>query len=137
MAKILLVEDNVLNRDMLSRRLQKRGHEVLFAADAEQALRLVEASRPEVVLMDVGLPGLDGWEATRRLKQNPATAMIPVIALTAHALVRDREKAREVGCDEYESKPVDLPALLKKIDALSDPRVKTKTKLDTLDPADA
>lgn len=114
MPRILLVEDNELNRDMLSRRLQKRGYEVAIAENAQQALSL--APTADLVLMDVGLPDMDGWEATRRLKQDAATAALPVIALTAHALASDRERAFEAGCDDYETKPVDLSSLLTKIE---------------------
>ena len=117
--KILLVEDNEMNRDMLSRRLIRRGYEVLLAATGEQGLHLAGAQDPDVILMDVGLPGIDGWETTRRLKRMPVTARIPVVALTAHALDRDRELAREAGCDEYETKPVDFTRLLSKIEELA------------------
>lgn len=116
MPRILLVEDNELNRDMLSRRLQKRGYEVAIAENAQQALSL--APTADLVLMDVGLPDMDGWEATRRLKQDAATTALPVIALTAHALASDRERAFEAGCDDYETKPVDLSSLLTKIELL-------------------
>jgi two-component system, cell cycle response regulator DivK len=117
--KILLVEDNEMNRDMLSRRLSRRGHEVLLAATGEQGLQLAGAHDPDVILMDVGLPGIDGWETTRRLKRMPVTARIPVVALTAHALDQDRELAREAGCDEYETKPIDFTRLLLKIEELA------------------
>ena len=117
--KILLVEDNELNREMLSRRLSRRGHEVLLATTGEQGLELAGAHDPDVILMDVGLPGIDGWEATRRLKRTPVTAEVPVIALTAHALDQDRVLAREAGCDEYETKPVDFGRLLSKIEELA------------------
>jgi CheY-like chemotaxis protein len=118
MRKILLVEDNEMNRDMLARRLKRREFEVIIAVDGEEALRLVPEHNPEVVLMDMSLPVLDGWEATRRLKADEATAHIPIIALTAHAMEMHREKALEAGCDEYESKPVDLPKLLEKIETV-------------------
>ena len=111
MAKILLVEDNELNRDMLTRRLTRRGYEVIVALDGEQGVRLAQEQGPELILMDVGLPVMDGWEATRQLKESRATATIPIIALTAHAMVGVREKALEAGCDEYDTKPIDLPRL--------------------------
>jgi two-component system, cell cycle response regulator DivK len=115
MAKILLVEDNDMNRDMLSRRLVKRGFEVIMARDGEQALKMAQAEAPDLILMDISLPDLDGWEATRRLKARPETQAIPVIALTAHAMVGDREKCLEAGCDDYDSKPVQFPQLMDKI----------------------
>ena len=118
MAKILLVEDNELNRDMLSRRLARKGHEVLLAEDGAEGVAVAAARRPDVVLMDMSLPILDGWEATRRLKADPATRAIPVIALTAHAMSTDREKAAEAGCDDYDTKPVELERLLGKIERL-------------------
>ena len=118
MARILLVEDNELNRDMLSRRLNRRGFEVLIAEDGERALALASEQMPDLVLMDMSLPVVDGWEATRRLKADPATAALPIIALTAHAMASDRERALEAGCDDYDSKPVDLPRLLEKIEKL-------------------
>jgi CheY-like chemotaxis protein len=113
--RILLVEDNEMNRDMLSRRLEKRGYDVVIAENAAQALTMARSVEPDLVLMDVGLPDLDGWEVTRRLKQDPQTTSLPVIALTAHALATDRDKAFEVGCDDYETKPVELSSLLDKI----------------------
>ncbi|MEP0324988.1 response regulator [Bauldia litoralis] len=118
MAKILLVEDNEMNRDMLSRRLARQGHEVLIAVDGAEGVAKVAAERPEIVLMDMSLPVLDGWEATRRLKADAATASIPVIALTAHALASDREQALAAGCDDYDTKPIDLPRLVEKIERL-------------------
>ncbi|HZI66526.1 MAG TPA: response regulator [Thermoanaerobaculia bacterium] len=118
MAKILLVEDNEMNRDMLSRRLVKRGYEVLIAVEGEQGVALARTDSPDLVLMDMSLPVLDGWEATRRLKSDPATRQIPIIALTAHAMAGDREKAREAGCDDFDTKPVELPRLLSKIEGL-------------------
>ena len=118
MARILLVEDNEMNRDMLSRRLAKRSHEVIIAVDGREALELAEAQLPDLILMDLSLPVLDGWEATRRLKALPATRAIPIIALTAHALSGEREKALAVGCDEFDTKPIDFAALLSKIEAL-------------------
>src|ERR687886_3119390 len=118
MAKILLVEDNELNRDMLSRRRSRRGHQVVEAIDGEAALALAASERPDLILMDMSLPVLDGWEATRRLKAAPETRSIPVIALTAHAMAGDREKALEAGCDDYDTKPVEFARLLGKIRAL-------------------
>ena len=118
MAKILLVEDNEMNRDMLSRRLIKKGYEVVMALDGEQALEMAQAEAPDLILMDISLPGLDGWEATRRLKANPETKAIPIIALTAHAMAGDKEKCLEAGCDDYDTKPVEFPRLLGKIQDL-------------------
>ena len=118
MAKILLVEDNELNRDMLSRRLMRKGYEVVLAGDGAEGVVAAATGRPDLVLMDMSLPVLDGWEATRRLKADPATRAIPVIALTAHAMSTDREKANEAGCDDYDTKPVELPRLLGKIERL-------------------
>ena len=117
-AKILLVEDNEMNRDMLSRRLQRRGYEVLTAVDGESGLALTRSGAPALVLMDMSLPGIDGWEATRQLKADPATRTIPVIALTAHAMAGDREQALAAGCDDFDIKPIDLDRLLGKIEAL-------------------
>ncbi len=118
MARILLVEDNEMNRDMLSRRLQRKGYIVALAFDGEQGVNMARSDTPDIILMDLSLPVLDGWEATRRLKDAPETRSIPVIALTAHAVSGDRDKALEAGCDDYESKPVDLPRLLGKIEYL-------------------
>ncbi len=118
MAKILLVEDNEMNRDMLSRRLQKKGYEVVMAVDGEQGVAMAETQAPALVLMDMSLPGLDGWEATRRLKATAGTRAIPVIALTAHAMAGDREKALAAGCDDFDTKPIELERLLAKIEAL-------------------
>jgi two-component system, cell cycle response regulator DivK len=118
MSKILLVEDNHRNRDMLSRRLLKRGYEVVIAVDGESGLSLAESDMPDLILMDMSLPVLDGWEATRRLKATSATSHIPIIALTAHAMSNDRNKALEAGCDDYDTKPIELPRLLNKIEAL-------------------
>lgn len=122
MTKILLVEDNDLNRDMLTRRLTKRGYEVLTASDGEQGLVLAQAEQPDLVLMDMSLPGIDGWETTRRLRAGAGTAAIPVIALTAHAMAGDRERALEAGCDDYDTKPVEMDRLLLKIESLTHPR---------------
>jgi CheY-like chemotaxis protein len=118
MAKILLVEDNEMNRDMLSRRLQRKGYEVIAAVDGNQGLERARTESPALILMDMSLPGLDGWEVTRRLKAASETRSIPIIALTAHAMAGDREKAIEAGCDDYDTKPVELPRLLEKIQAL-------------------
>ncbi len=118
MAKILLVEDNEMNRDMLSRRLERRGYQVLIAVDGAEGVRMAQAEAPALILMDMSLPVLDGWEATRQIKTAAATSAIPIIALTAHAMTGDREKAIEAGCDDFDTKPVDLPRLLAKIDAL-------------------
>jgi CheY-like chemotaxis protein len=118
MAKILLVEDNELNRDMLSRRLQRKGHQVLLAADGMQAILMAESETPDLVLLDMSLPVIDGWEAARRLKSSATTARVPVIALTAHVMAGDRERALAAGCDEYDTKPIDFPQLLSKIEAL-------------------
>ena len=116
--KILLVEDNEMNRDMLSRRLERKGYEVVIAVNGQEGVELVSSTRPDLILMDLSLPIIDGWEATRRIKADPATASIPVIALTAHAMAEDRAKAMAAGCDDFDIKPVDLPRLLKKIDTL-------------------
>lgn len=118
MAKLLLVEDNELNRDMLSRRLQRRGYDVIVAVDGEQGIKLAQTEAPGLILMDMGLPVVDGWEATRRLKAKPETKSIPILALTAHAMSGDREKAIEAGCDDYDTKPIELSRLLVKIEAL-------------------
>ena len=117
MAKILLVEDNDMNRDMLSRRLLRKGYEVVMALDGQQAVEMAAAEKPDLILMDMSLPVLDGWEAARRIKAAAATRGIPVIALTAHAMSGDREKALESGCDDYDTKPIDLPRLLEKMTA--------------------
>ncbi|HEV8610640.1 MAG TPA: response regulator [Thermoanaerobaculia bacterium] len=118
MARILLVEDNEMNRDMLSRRLVRSGYEVVIAVQGEEGVALARTASPDLVLMDMSLPVLDGWEATRRLKGDPATREIPVIALTAHAMSGDREKAREAGCDDFDTKPVEYTRLLSKIEGL-------------------
>jgi CheY-like chemotaxis protein len=118
MPKILLVEDNEMNRDMLSRRLQRKGYEVVLALDGQAGVEMSQTQAPDLVLMDMSLPVLDGWEATRRLKTDASTRHIPIIALTAHAMSSDREKALEAGCDDYDTKPVELPRLLAKIEAL-------------------
>ncbi len=118
MAKILLVEDNEMNRDMLSRRLERRGYEVIVAVDGLQGVGMTLKELPDLVLMDMSLPIMDGWEATRQLKANPNTRNIPTIALTAHAMSGDREKALKAGCDDYDTKPIELPRLLDKIATL-------------------
>jgi len=118
MPKILLVEDNEMNRDMLSRRLLKQGFEMVIAVDGEQAVDLARAEAPDLILMDISLPGLDGWEATRLLKGRPETRSIPIIAFTAHAMAGDREKSLAAGCDDYDTKPIDFRRLLEKIQGL-------------------
>ena len=115
MPKILLVEDNEMNRDMLSRRLIRRGYEVVIAVDGQQGVDLAGSIAPDLILMDMSLPIIDGWEATRRIKASDATKQIPVIALTAHAMAGDREQALAAGCDDYDTKPIDLERLLPKI----------------------
>jgi two-component system, cell cycle response regulator DivK len=118
MAKILLVEDNEMNRDMLSRRLERKGFQVVMAVDGQQGVNLAASEIPDLILMDMDLPIIDGWEATRRVKAGENTRGIPVIALTAHAMVGDRDKAIAAGCDDYDTKPVDFPRLLGKIETL-------------------
>ncbi len=115
MAKVLLVEDNEMNRDMLSRRLQRKGFEVITAADGREGVAKASAESPDLILLDMSLPVMDGWEAARKIKGDPETRGIPIIALTAHAMAGDREKALEAGCDEYDTKPIELPRLLGKI----------------------
>jgi len=118
MKKILLIEDNEMNRDMLARRLQKRGFDMLLAEDGVAGVDLAQKQKPDLILMDMSLPKLDGWGASRQLKADPQTAAIPIIALTAHAMAEDREKALAAGCDEFETKPVDLASLLAKMETL-------------------
>ena len=118
MPKLLYVEDNEMNRDMLSRRLQRRGFAVLIAVDGEQGLSMAASEKPDLILMDMSLPVVDGWEATRRLKEAPDTQAIPIIGLTAHAMSTDRDKCLEAGCDDYDTKPVELERLLEKIERL-------------------
>ena len=118
MTHILLVEDNEMNRDMLSRRLIRKGYEITIAVDGEEGVEKAISLKPDLILMDMSLPKIDGWEATRQVKANPETQKIPVIALTAHAMAEDREKALSAGCDEYDTKPVELPRLLEKIQAM-------------------
>ena len=118
MAKILLVEDNEMNRDMLSRRLERRGYQVAIAVDGEQGVAMAQSEAPDLILMDMSLPVLNGWEAARQLKAASETRAIPIIALTAHAMLGDREKAIEAGCDDFDTKPIELPRLLDKIESL-------------------
>jgi len=118
MTKILLVEDNELNRDMLSRRLQRRGFEVVNAVDGQEGVEMAHSEAPELILMDISLPIMDGWEAARKIKKSPKTRSTPIIALTAHAMVGDREKSLEAGCDDYDTKPIDFQRLLQKMKTL-------------------
>ena len=118
MPKILLVEDNEMNQDMLARRLTRKGYEVVIAADGGQGVAMARSEAPTLILMDMSLPVLDGWEATQQIKGDQATAAIPIIALTAHAMAGDRERAMQAGCDDYDTKPVEFPRLLAKIEAL-------------------
>lgn len=120
MTKILIVEDNEMNLDMLSRRLERRGFEIISAGDGQAGVETAEREQPDLILMDMSLPVMDGWAATRTLRQQPETANIPVIALTAHAMSTDRDKALEAGCDDYDTKPIELPRLLEKISRLLD-----------------
>lgn len=122
MARILLVEDNEMNRDMLSRRLERKGYKTIIAVDGKEGLEKAGSEKPDLILMDMSLPVLDGWEATRVLKANGATKDIPVIGLSAHAMSGDREKAIEAGCNDYDTKPVELPRLIGKIEALLKPQ---------------
>ena len=123
MPKILLVEDNEMNRDMLSRRLIRSGYDVILAVDGAEGVAMAASAAPDLVLMDMSLPVLDGWEATRRLKGDPETRRLPVIALTAHAMAGDEKKAREAGCDDFDTKPVEYTRLLSKIEGLLQKRV--------------
>ena len=118
MSKLLLVEDNEMNRDMLSRRLQRRGYEVLLAEDGAEGVKMAHSETPDLILMDMGLPLVDGWEATRQLKASPETRRIPIVALTSHAMAGDRNRALEVGCDDYDTKPIEFDRLLTKLEAL-------------------
>ena len=118
MNKILLVEDNEMNRDMLTRRLERKGFEVVIAVDGQAGVDMASSSNPDIILMDLSLPVMDGWEATRQIKADPATQSIPVIALTAHAMAGDEQKALQAGCDDYDTKPIDLKRLLGKIENL-------------------
>ena len=121
MTTILIVEDNEMNRDMLSRRLERKGYQILIAVDGAMGVNVTRAKMPDLILMDMSLPVVDGWEATRRIKADESLKHIPIIALTAHAMANDREKALEAGCDEYDTKPIELPRLLGKIEALLPP----------------
>ena len=118
MPKVLLVEDNEMNRDMLSRRLERKGFDVIFALDGQAAVAMADREHPDLILMDMSLPVMDGWEATRRIKANEKLHNIPIIALTAHAMSGDREKALQAGCEEYDTKPIDFPRLIEKINVL-------------------
>ena len=118
MSKLLLVEDNAMNSDMLSRRLVRRGYEVVLAVDGAEGVNMAQSENPDLVLMDMSLPVLDGWAASRRLKAAPETSSIPILALTAHAMAEDRDKALEAGCDDYDTKPIEFPRLLGKIEFL-------------------
>jgi two-component system cell cycle response regulator DivK len=118
MPKVLLIEDNEMNRDMLSRRLARRGFDVLMAVDGRQGVQMAKSEMPDLILMDMSLPVLDGWEATRQIKAEPSTKSIPVIALTAHAMAGDRDKSLQAGCDDYDTKPIELLRLLDKMDRL-------------------
>jgi two-component system cell cycle response regulator DivK len=118
MAKILLIEDNELNRDMLSRRLERRGYAVALATDGSQGADMARSEKPDLILMDMSLPVMDGWELARKLKDDPETRDVPILALTAHVMTGDRERALEAGCDDYDTKPIELPRLLAKIEAL-------------------
>ena len=128
MTRILLVEDNEMNRDMLSRRLTRKGYELIFAEDGEQAIAVARAEKPDLVLMDLSLPVIDGWEATRRLRADPETAGLRILALTSHAMSGDREKAIAAGCDDYDTKPVDLDRLLGKMAALLGTRERRRSR---------
>lgn len=123
MAKILLVEDNEMNRDMLSRRLLRKGYQVIVALDGAQGVELAHSETPDLILMDMSLPVLNGWDATKSIKEDPETGSIPVIALTAHAMSSDRNQALEAGCDDYDTKPIELPRLLDKIETLLKRRI--------------
>lgn len=129
MPKILLVEDNEMNRDMLSRRLERKGMQVLIAVDGEQGVAMAQTETPDLILMDMSLPVLDGWSATRRLKATPTTQQIPIIALTAHAMSGDRDKCMEAGCDDYDTKPVEFSRLMGKIQTLLESRSPTPSSL--------
>ena len=118
MAKILLIEDNEMNRDMLSRRLQRKKYEIVMAVDGEQGVTMAQSEKPDLILMDMSLPVMDGWEATRRIKSDPDLESVPIIALTAHAMQGDRDKSLEAGCDDYDIKPIDLRRLLEKMQTL-------------------
>jgi CheY-like chemotaxis protein len=130
MPRILIVEDNDLNRDVLSRRLASRGFSVVVAQDGAQGLAFAESEQPDLILMDLGLPGIDGWECVRRLRASRSTCAIPVIALTAHAMVGDRQKALDAGCDEFDTKPIDFASLLNKMNELLGRTLTTRTAGD-------
>jgi two-component system cell cycle response regulator DivK len=123
MTTILIVEDNEMNRDMLSRRLERKGYQILIAVDGAIGIDVARAQMPDLILMDMSLPVVDGWEATRRIKADESLKHIPIIALTAHAMANDREKALEAGCEDYDTKPIELPRLLAKIEALLPPPI--------------
>jgi CheY-like chemotaxis protein len=123
MTTILIVEDNEMNRDMLSRRLERKGYQILIAVDGAMGIDVARAQMPDLILMDMSLPVVDGWEATRRIKADEHLKHIPIVALTAHAMANDRDKALEAGCDDYDTKPIELPRLLSKIEALLPPPV--------------
>lgn len=125
MAKILLVEDNEMNRDMLSRRLERKGFKVAMAVDGRQAIDMAKSEAPDLILMDMSLPIVDGWEATRQLRALPEHKSLPIIALTAHAMAGDKEKALEAGCDDYDTKPIEITRLLEKIQALLDKKARS------------
>ena len=118
MAKILLVEDNEMNRDMLSRRLERKGYQIVIAVDGQEGVAKARSERPDLILMDMSLPVLNGWDATRQLKEDEHTKGIPIIALTAHAMAEDEQRAREAGCNDFDTKPIELPRLLEKIQQL-------------------
>jgi len=122
MPRILLIEDNEMNRDMLSQRLKRKGYEIVLAEDGQSGVEMAQANAPDLILMDMSLPVMDGWEATRKLKANPQTRHVPIVALTAHAMAADRARAIETGCDDYDIKPIDFPRLLAKIEALLLPK---------------
>jgi len=126
MTTILIVEDNEMNRDMLSRRLERKGYQILIAVDGAMGIEVTRAKMPDLILMDMSLPVVDGWEATRQIKADEHLKHIPIIALTAHAMANDREKALDAGCDEYDTKPIELPRLLGKIEALLIPPVQER-----------
>jgi CheY-like chemotaxis protein len=131
MPRILLVEDNEMNRDMLSRRLQRRGYQVSIATDGQQGVAMAQSESPDLILMDMSLPVMDGWEATRTLKSSPDTKDVPIIALTAHAMSTDREKAIEAGCDDYDTKPIELTRLLAKMEVLINRSAKAPVKTES------
>ncbi|HUQ18220.1 MAG TPA: response regulator [Gemmatimonadaceae bacterium] len=132
MHRILLVEDNEMNRDMLSRRLQRRGYEVIIAIDGQQGVAMAQSQSPDLILMDMSLPVIDGWEATRALKASPDTKDLPIIALTAHAMSTDREKAMDAGCDDYDTKPIELTRLLAKMEVLIERSTKARVKTESV-----